>query len=449
MTDSSPLDDNAFSHIMADPALAGSACSLAVACSGGPDSMALAFLLSRWCRDNGRRLTALVVDHRLRQESAREAETVGARLAALGVRVAILVREGPKLTRDLQNQARLARYGLMLSWCREQGAGDLFLGHHLDDQAETFLLRLARGSGVDGLSAMSPIEMRGGIRLVRPLLDIPKTRLVATLEQAGQAFVQDPSNLSDHFTRNRLRRLMPTLAEEGMDARRLADTAKHLSRARQSLEFYTSQHLNRSGRLYPHGFVRLERATFLEAPEEIRLRSLSKLVSALGGADYPPRFDRLQRLMKRLEADADGAGTLSGCQLLVRGGRIWLAREPSAVSGPVPLEGVGSFIWDRRFRIMLSATKKWPKETDFFIGALGIDGWRQWQNSGREISGFSILPAFVRRGIPALWRGDKLVCPLSTQKSDHWQDHGIEEIHLIAGELFGKTAFSSLNMRTM
>ena len=447
MTRDAPISDREFDRLIGDMMQAGQQGPLAVACSGGPDSMALAFLLAGWCRANGRPLTALVVDHRLRPDSTDEALMVADRLGQLGIAAEILTWTGEKPSSDIQNKAREARYERLTGWCRAQHGADLFLGHHLDDQAETFMLRLARGSGVDGLAAMARLELRNGIRLLRPLLDMPKARLVATLKAAGIDYVSDPSNLREKFARNRMRKLMPALAGEGADAGRLAETARHMARARAALEHYTNDHLARSGRIHPLGYAWLNRETFLEAPEEIRLRALARLVQALGVGVYPPRFSKLETLLQRLEQGPEpGGATLSGCQIAWRKGRVWLAREQSVIEAARPMAADGTLIWDGRFSLTMS---KAP-EPGCRIAALGAEGWRQLRGRpAGDDTDLAALPAFVRRGIPALWQGDQLLCPLPVEKSDRWQDYGIERIRLLTAEFFGKTAFSSLVMRTM
>jgi tRNA(Ile)-lysidine synthase len=162
---------------------------LAVAVSGGADSLALTLLADRWARACGGRITALTVDHRLRAESGDEARRVGAMLGARGIAHEILVWHGPYPLHDLQAAARAARYRLLGDWCRARHVLHLLTAHHQDDQAETLLLRLGRGSGLAGLAGMAPLVEEAHWRLLRPLLDLPAARLRATLEQTGQDWI--------------------------------------------------------------------------------------------------------------------------------------------------------------------------------------------------------------------------------------------------------------------
>src|SRR5207237_5098138 len=178
---------------------------VAVAVSGGPDSLALTILADRWAREHGGRLIALTVDHRLRPESAEEVRIVSGWLAARGISHHVLVWTDTKPATGIQEAARAARYRLLAGWCREQGCLHLLTAHHREDQAETHLIRRRAGSSVDGLAGMSAVREMAGVRLVRPLLTVPKARLIALLEAERQPFLSDPSNRNPIFERARLR----------------------------------------------------------------------------------------------------------------------------------------------------------------------------------------------------------------------------------------------------
>src|SRR5229473_3936225 len=179
--------------------------AIAVAVSGGPDSLALILLAQRWARQRGGKTCALTVDHGLRPESAEEARTVAGWLASRAIPHEILVWAGDKPTSGIQEAARYARYRLLAAWCREHGVLHLLTAHHREDQAETYIIRRRAKSGVDGLAGMSAVRELQGCRLVRPLLAAPKARLAALLEAEGQPFLRDPSNLNPAFERARLR----------------------------------------------------------------------------------------------------------------------------------------------------------------------------------------------------------------------------------------------------
>lgn len=377
---------------------------IAVACSGGPDSMALVLLADHWARSQGGAATALVVDHGMRPDSAQEAEMVGAWLADAGIEAITLTCEGPMPASDRQAMARRARYALMRRWCREAGVLHLLLGHHRRDQAETFLLRLARGSGVDGLAAMAPVRETADVRLLRPLLDVPRERLLAHLEYERRPYVQDPSNEDAAFARVRMRAALPALEREGLTASRLAATARRMARARAALETAATVLLARVAAIYPEGYATVMPASLCSAPEEVALRALSRLLACIGGAEYGPRLVRLERLYGWLvEGRSAGAGrTLAGCRIIWRSGGILICREAAAIQEPVA--AAGGAVWDSRFRIAADRSPSSGRR----IGRLGRRGWEKLVHECPELRKMG-LPAAVRQALPAVWALDEVI----------------------------------------
>lgn len=325
---------------------------IAVAVSGGADSLALALLLHDWARPLGGRVTALTVDHGLRPEAAAEARFVARTLKPLGLAQQTLRWRGAKPAANVSARARRLRYDLLNRCCARRGLLHLALGHHLDDQAETFLLRLGRGSGVDGLAAMAPIVELPGLRLLRPLLGLPKTRLEATLRARGLSWIDDPTNRDPAQARARLRRLMPGLAREGLTAARLAATARHLGGARCALEGELARLLVRAVALDPAGFAWLDPAPLVAAPAELGRRALARVLTTVGGAEYGPRLASLERLHGRIAAGLSAGATLGGCRVLPRRGRLLVVREGRNL--PVArLQAGQTLLWDGRFEVAL------------------------------------------------------------------------------------------------
>jgi len=368
---------------------------VAVGVSGGADSLALAVLLNDWAVARGGAVVGLVVDHGLRRVSATEAHRTAGTLGGLGIDHRVLVWRGAKPAANLQAEARAVRYRLLSGWCERQGVLHLALAHHLDDQAETVLLRLARGSGLDGLAAMAPVVAHDALRVLRPLLGVPKGRLQAILRDRGLDWIEDPSNRDPAYARSRLRALGPALAREGLTRSRLAATAGHLGRARAALEDSLSDLLARAAWVSPAGFVWLEREPLLAAPEDLGLRALSRVLMAVGGADYGPRFERLERLHGRLRRGLDRGATLGGCQVLPRGGRLLIAREPAAAARLAVKPG-DRLLWDGRFRIALGRHIGAAA-----LGPLGTEGWHQVKPAVSAAIARAI-PAAARAALPAL-----------------------------------------------
>jgi tRNA(Ile)-lysidine synthase len=264
--------------------------ALLLAVSGGPDSVALMWLVARWRRAlaRGPRLVAVTVDHGLRAEAAREALQVKRLARTLEVEHRTVRWTGPKPATGLPAAARAARYRLLAKAARDSGASHILTAHTRDDQAETLLMRMLRGSGIAGLAAMARESERDGVRLARPLLQVPKSRLIATLERAKLGFADDPTNRDTSFTRPRLRALMPALAAEGGDIRNLARLAARLARANTAVEVLADgaeRYLALSGGEAPRpGFTGsvFDSAVFAGLPEEIRLRLLKRAIDRFG-----------------------------------------------------------------------------------------------------------------------------------------------------------------------
>lgn len=315
--------------------------ALLLAVSGGPDSIALMVLAARWVQslkiNSGLRKPVLVVatvDHGLRIEAKREAADVAKLARKLGLKHRTLKWTGRKPATGLQQAARLARYRLLADVARKMGAAHILTAHTLDDQAETVLIRMSRGSGIAGLGAMArvaPVPEAGDVTLVRPLLDIPKARLIATLHVAKIPFATDPSNRDPRFTRARLRGLMPQLAEEGLDARRLSQLAQRLKRADAALEAAVDRAhselaagLGAAGSYDAAGFVRL--------PAEIALRLLGRAVNLIGN-EGPVELGKLEALFVALKS-AQKAGTrnyrrtLAGALVTLDSFKISVERAP-------------------------------------------------------------------------------------------------------------------------
>lgn len=262
----------------------------------------------------------LTVDHGLRRSSSRDAQKVAAWARKAGLKVHVLAWKGNKPKSGVEAAAREARYALMGAWMVKHRIAVLHVGHTIDDQAETFLLRLARGSGLDGLSAMRrlapwPVPGFAGLTVSRPLLDIARADLRAYLEALRQPWLDDPMNDDDAFDRVKIRRAAKTLAGLGLTAPRLAATAAHLGRARAALENMTDAVLAQAA-AKGQGGILLMPAALASAPREVGLRALAALLMKVSGQAYRPRFDALERLFDRIANGTLGGGaTLHGCHI--------------------------------------------------------------------------------------------------------------------------------------
>ncbi len=319
---------------------------LGVALSGGGDSAALLLLAARWARARGRRLEAATVDHRLRPESAAEAAEAGRLAARLGASHAVLPWAQSPGRGNLQAAARAARRRLLAGWARERGLAAILTGHTRDDVAETFLMRLARGAGVDGLSAMPERFEAEGALWLRPLLGVGRAALREVLRAEGVGWAEDPTNEDPRFDRTRARAALACLAPLGIDADALARTAERLSGQRRVLESAAARLAAEARRWGPLGDARIAAGPLAAAEADTALRLLADTLARLSGArgGYPPRREALARVA------AGGAGTLAGVAYAPEEGGLRLWREPAAAAPPVPLaEGA---VWDGRWRVL-------------------------------------------------------------------------------------------------
>jgi tRNA(Ile)-lysidine synthase len=337
--DLSPISASEAKRLFADWKAAP---ALVLAVSGGPDSIALMWLAARWRRSltQGPRLIAITVDHGLRPEAAREARNVKRLARSLDLPHRTLRWTGTKPKTGLPAAAREARYRLLAKAARASGATHILTAHTRDDQAETLLMRMLRGSGIAGLAAMARESEREGVWLARPLLDIPKSRLVATLDKAKIAFADDPTNRDMSFTRPRLRALMPALAEEGGDSRNLARLAGRLARANAAIEVLADgaeRYLAVRDRDDAARFG-FDAQAFAALPEEIRLRLLKRAIDR-AGHEGPAELGKVEALLAVLDnAIANGQKqsrlkqTLAGAAISLTGGRIYIDAAPPRAS---------------------------------------------------------------------------------------------------------------------
>jgi tRNA(Ile)-lysidine synthase len=346
-------------------------------------------------------VVALTVDHRLREEAAAEAAQVGAWLGARGIAHETLTwDEGASLrgaVRSPQKAARDARYRLLAQWCRARGISHLLVAHHADDQVETFLMRLARGSGVNGLAAMAPVVALYGIALMRPLLDIPKAELIAVCADAGQPWIEDPSNASTASTRVRFRKARRLLEAEGLTRARLLMTVQHMQRARAAIDHAVMALLKAACSWDDYARARLLLQPFQEAPAEIALRALERVLMAASGEDYGPRFESLERLYARFSAGPWRDSTLHGCVTTRDGDALLVYREAAHVGGNCWLASGSHAVWDGRFCLRLAANND---VMGYHVGALDTSALdREAKNCGR----LHEIPGEIRRTLPALY----------------------------------------------
>ncbi len=414
----SAIDTDEFARLLEN--LAPVSDKIAVAVSGGGDSMALALCVKRWAQ---RPFVALIVDHGLRVESAEEAAQVKNRLEHIGIPAEILRWEHTPITGRLHEKARAARYQLLAEACLRHGANDLLLAHHRDDQAETILMRLAKGSGVEGLAGMAAQSQRDGLRLLRPFLSIPKSRLIATCHAANLPFVTDPSNGSQKYARGRLRNIMPLLATEGMTTESLITLGERAAEVKNALDHYTQTFLREAAQIEAGGSIRIDRAKMDTVPRATALRALSSCLRTIHADDHAPEHAALSALLATIldKTTQEKTRTLYGCLISIAEKKITLLREPAAATETLTLNAGETKVWDKRWLVTTS-----ENAPTFSIRALGTPPHDILDKIAPRLR-HDIPQGRIRATLPALWDGTTLkAVPSFDEKSDftmhYWKE---------------------------
>ena len=353
------------------------------------------------------------VDHGLRQEAAAEARRVVDTAVAKGFPGHVLTWTAPRAGSGIQAAARNARYALLVDLARRLDLPRptaVIVGHHRDDQAETFLMRLARGSGLDGLAAMSPerpLTPEGDVVLRRPMLDLPKSALVSTLCAHGWSWIEDPSNANPAFERVRLRAAMETLAELGVTAAALSTSATRLARSRAALDQGVRNLTKDFLRNHHCAYAELNGERFDAAPQDVQIRIMQFLVVSFGARLEPPRMARLEALAARFKTAQNAAATLAGCHLRRFDGVITAMREPGRSGLPtLKLSPGDARIWDNRFQVACAEACPHP----VVVRALTVaEARRPAEDFAAATPELGSIPRRALQTLPSFWHEDRLL----------------------------------------
>ena len=285
--------------------------TFAVAVSGGADSTALLYMM----KESGFPMVALTVDHNLRADSAKEAQYVAEICKKIGVSHHILEWTGKKPARGIEEAARRARYDLLSGFCKKNGVGVLVTAHHADDQIETFLMNLGRGSGAYGLAGMRERSERDGVIIFRPLLSVPRAELIKYCDTAKIKYFNDEMNEDEKFLRVRIRKNRHALADMGISDERILRTMENMARLRDRIDAEADKFVKKIP-------VELDASMLLNLPDEVRFRALSKMLSD----EYPIRLDDIKNAFGKLDGK-DCKFTLANCNIRKLNGKIRIWKE--------------------------------------------------------------------------------------------------------------------------
>ena len=305
--------------------------NLAVAVSGGPDSLALAYLTKCYSLKNQLNVKYFIIDHKLRKESSLEAKTVKNILNKIDVHCKILKWEGKKPSKNIQAIARDKRYALLANVCKKNDIKYLLVGHHLDDLFENFLIRLVRGSGLKGLISLDKNKKYRdqNLNILRPLLDLEKNDLLHISKEVFNFFVKDPSNVNKDYQRTRIRNLLQSLEKEGLDKKKLKLTIENLKNSDKSIKFYVDKNLDNNSVFLKKKNIHILNNNFFDQSQEIIFRSLTVIIQKLGKKYYPARGKSINELIKRINQKSFTKVTLGGCFIDRVNETILISRESS------------------------------------------------------------------------------------------------------------------------
>ena len=299
---------------------------IAVGVSGGADSLALVLMLKEMLPECN--IVALTVDHGLRPSSNAEAMYVKKVMDDFGIEHHILYWEGEKPSVGIEESARIARYNLLCNWCKENGVSNLCIAHHLLDQAETFLMRIERGSGIMGLASMNEVSTRNDIKILRPLLNVHPDIMKDYLKNKKIDWVEDESNLCDDFLRVRMRKFLPILEKNGgISVERVCQAVKNLQRTKSFIEDCVENNIKKYTNCWNNVCYSFDYSRFLDWHREIQFHLVGKIIKELGDLQYTPEADDLLGLLDKMNLNDFESATLGGCIILKTDLRIWIIKE--------------------------------------------------------------------------------------------------------------------------
>tara|TARA_A100000164_G_scaffold126755_1_gene112478 strand:+ start:1141 stop:2139 length:999 start_codon:yes stop_codon:yes gene_type:complete len=286
--------------------------SFVVGVSGGPDSLALTTITNELAKKNKYKIFFAMVDHGLRKNSAKEATQVKKLLKKQKINL-IILKNRLKIINNIQKKAREIRYKLLENFCKKKGAKSLIVAHHQDDQVETFLIRLSRGSGVEGLSSMQEMTiLNNGTRLIRPFLDFKKIDLTNIAKRKFGKIFKDPSNKNKRFLRTNIRELKKNLVKNGLKIEKIMRSIKNIASTKQAIDFYVSESIKKVVS-FERKITVINFKKFKSQPREIKFRIINSVVKKRSNSYYPPRSKKVFNLIEGFQTNRIKKCTLGGC----------------------------------------------------------------------------------------------------------------------------------------
>ena len=374
----------------------------AIAVSGGSDSLALSVLAKLYSLENNNDFVSLIIDHKLRKESAEEARVTYKNLTQNKIKAKILTYQGKTFSSNIQKKARDLRYDLFDKYCVKNKIKFLILAHHQNDLIENFYIRLIRGSGIKGLTSLQNIfQFSKNFYLLRPLLNFNKQELLSVTKKSYSSWIEDPSNKNDKFLRIRIRKMQTKLQKEGFDPKRIIKTIDNLNTAKDSLDFYIFKSEKKYLNFYKEGYATLKSSIFNNEAQEVIFRVIIKAIHFVSGEYYPPRSDSLKVLMKNLLAKSFKSSTLGGCLIEKNKNIISFYREDRNVAVETLNKTKKKTNWDDRFLV----NKNFNNQQQFIVKKLGNHGIEYLRKNKFNDYGNKI-PVHAKKTLPSFWNNE-------------------------------------------
>jgi tRNA(Ile)-lysidine synthase len=387
----------------------------AIAVSGGSDSLALSILAKLYSLEQCSDFATLIIDHRLRKESAHEAKQTYKNLKKNNIKAEILTYRGSKFTSNIQKKARDLRYDLFQKYCKKNKIRFLILAHHQDDLIENFYIRLIRGSGIKGLTSLQNVsELNKDFYILRPLLHFKKEELLNLTKKIYSTWIEDPSNLNEKFLRVRIRKMQSKLQKEGFDPKRVLKTIENLNTAKNSLDFYTSKSEKKYLIFYKEGYATLKSTIFKNEAPEVIFRVIIKAIHFVSGEYYPPRSDSLKILIKNFLSKKFKSSTLGGCLIEKNSNTISFFREDRNLTSETLDKIKQTKNWDDRFLVY----KNFDNKQKFIVKKLGNSGI-DYLRKNKFISSLDKIPVQAKKTLPSFWnhKGELMFVPFINFKN--------------------------------
>ena len=382
---------------------------LAVAVSGGSDSLCLAILAQEWTNNRGGKITALIVDHGLRKNSGKECKETQNILKKRKIFSHCFKWKLSKIPKKgVQEKAREFRYNIFEDWCFKKNIVHLLVAHHFEDQKETFLMRLNDNSNIYGLACMPKILFKKKIRILRPLLDLKKKEIIKYLKEKKVNWIEDPTNVSSKYSRNRLRKILPKLEKKGLTDNKLKKILKRAQKERKKIENKLADWLNKYVDINSLGYALINFSSLKLLNKDDFIFIFSRILNMISGSFYVPKSKYVYNFYKKIKSNETiNHSNLGGCHIFFFKERLYVCREIFKKDRKQKINfQFNKIVWDNRFEIEQKKNKNFLLKKELgksvFIEQLQKDGWNEILLKNEKLKKEFMIPNKIILSLPAI-----------------------------------------------